>query len=60
MALDAVARRRLDGLSNEELDALIVKIANEDWENEAFQDAYLDELIDYANERSAKGSIKTP
>ena len=60
MALDAVARRRLDRLSNEELDALIVKIANEDWENEAFQDAYLDELIDYANERSAKVSIKTP
>lgn len=60
MALDAVARRRLDRFSDEELDALIVRIANEEWSNEEFQDAYLEELIDYANERSAKGSIKTP
>jgi len=51
MTLDKLARERLAKLSDEKLDALIVKVANEDWTNETLQDAYLDDLIDLANAR---------
>jgi len=45
--------KKLDTLTDKELDDLIVQVANEEWDNETLQDAYLDELVDRARAREA-------
>ena len=45
--------KKLDTLTDKELDDLIVQVANEEWDNETLQDTYLDELVDRARAREA-------
>jgi len=42
---------RCSDMNNENLDSLIVQVANAEWENERYQDAYLEALVSYSKNR---------